>query len=438
MKKYLIILSFFAALFFWSSKPVLADCCNISCNGPVGGACHQACSNTWPCACVCLETCGGGSLPPPPPPDENRTFPTEGPTSTPRPTATPAPPTATPIASPTPTATPTATPTPSNTPTPTITPSPTPRLPTRTITQPLTGGLSSQSRNVRTFSSANDPVLQQVCMITSDCSKSESGCTVRTEHRVKLSTKTDFVTQPNAKTYITECVLVNGASICTTGNTTIDSSLFGKSYNGKAGLDYLQQEPGVEYKFGGFFQIKSNKANRINNPTKADGAGRLGVYEWESRTKNQYERLFFAINNLNDTEFTKGSDRTLKQATFKIEEDTQNCVIIAWDPRGIIYDQKTNKPLENAEVTLYKKNETGNFEKVKPFGPLMNPQTTSETGEYNFYTSEGIYKMEVKRDGYTTFMTEAIEQKQENKIVDIYIEKKNTGVIQYIKKFLHL
>lgn len=437
--KKLIIAGVFTLAFVFTSS-VLADCCQVSGRGPVGSSCHQACSNMWPCSCSCGDTCGGNSLPPPPPPDENRPRPTEGPTNTPRPTAVPS---ATPTASPTPSATPTPTLTPSptltptNTPTPTITPSPTPRLPTRTITQPFIGGLSSQSKNFRVFSSNDEPVLKQVCLLTSDCSKAESGCTVRTEHRVKLSAKPGYTFDPKAKTYITECIIVFGASICTTGDQKIDSTMFGTSYNGQSGWDYLRQEPTVQYQFNGLFKIANQRATRISNPVISDQNGNIGVYEWESRTKTQLERLFFAINDMNDTKVSSGADKSLKQATFKFEEDQQNCIIIAWDPRGTIFDKKTNSPVDGAEVTLYKKMQNGEYKIVgdgsstpTSMMPFLNPQKTNGKGEYNFYVSEGTYTLKVSKEGYEDFMTDPIEQKQENKVVNIYLEPKPQNILQ--------
>lgn len=364
-----------------------ADTCN--------DVCHYACSNAYNCGTG--QNCTPPSVPsqppetPPPPPPEDFPRP-PAPTSvppSPRPSATPKP-TNTPI--PTSTATPTPTLTPSQT------PSPTPRLPTRIITQSFT----NPDKQVVGFTAQSDvpEAIQQVCLQAQDCSLPASGCSVQTEHRVKLSQKAGYKGKANATMYIIECLLDNTEKICTTGDSATDNLLYGEHSPGVSNKEYMQQKYG--YRFVSFQKVTGTGTIPTSNPITTDNAGVIGTYEWESRTTKQMERLFFAINDITNTLSSQGSHATQKQATFSSNSTIQNCIVIAWDPHGVVYDSTTQKPIAGARVTLYaQQGDTQVPVGVKEgIGTFKNPYITDNSGRYNFRVVNGTYVLKVEKDGY--------------------------------------
>jgi hypothetical protein len=270
-----------------------------------------------------------------------------------------------------------------------------------------------------------EPVLRQVCLVTQDCSIASNGCTVQKEHRVRLTTKPGYTAEPEMDAYITECLLIGGSSICTTGDSTTDANYFGFKLNRKSNLDYLSSSPAIGYRFNGLFKIVNSSATRTSNPVASDSKGNLGVYEWESRTQNQYERLFFAVNNLSDTRFARGNDGSMKQGTWAYENTAQNCVIIAWDPSGYIIDKQSDKPISHATVTLLIENKDNSFvtatSKDIP-GNFINPLTTDASGFYNFQVPEGKYKIKITHPDYEPYISETINQEGANHTVNIYLK----------------
>lgn len=280
---------------------------------------------------------------------------------------------------------------------PTRAPSPTGSQPTQIITQPAPTEISH-----RAFSPQGRPTQKWVCVDSKPCST--GGCSAQAPdalaHRAKLTSKTDAPSLPNAGTYIFECLKLNDSThrgtFCTTGNSTLDMQKLGVSY-----LADLQHSYG--YAFEGFFAADGH--TRVNSPITTNSQGYIqntnSWYEWQSNTGPQTGRIFLAMNELSDN--SGGGNTGQKQATFGFDNPNRNCVMIKWDPYGVVFDSQTQKPIKDAVVTLYMKNDKGTFVKVTNedvLGGIQNPIVTGEDGGYDFGVSSGTYKLEVVAKGY--------------------------------------
>lgn len=297
------------------------------------------------------------------------------------PTPTPPPPTATPIP-------PTATPVP---------PTPTPIQPTTKVSIPLA--------QAQSFSDDRKSKLGQswICIESIPCSQEGVSCSGGDKtHRVRIQTKAGTTLKMNsAPTYVFECISPDQLSYrCTTGIDSLDQSLISKS-----------NLPGLVSEYGYRFISYTNTQNAwidqtiANSVPKTREDGTFGPYEWESKTDIQVGRLMMSMQDLDGTgNADRGSVGALQQATFSFTADKFNkdCVIIKWDPQGIIYDIDSLNPIEDAKVTLLVKNAEGKFVLMedKKWGLLANPVLSSQKGDYQFFVPAGTYKLEVEKDGY--------------------------------------
>jgi len=213
--------------------------------------------------------------------------------------------------------------------------------------------------------------------------------------RAKLSGKNLL---PDQDTYLLECLIddILGPQ-CTTGDAAVDTSLLGTSL-----LANLQ----AAYNYN-LIAIVDENNNPIapGTPIRADNQGHIGPIEWESVTKGQrVSRVFVAMNAI-DPGFYQGNDPAQKQGIFELQAlPHTSCLMLTWDPEGIVFDTDTKEPVEGAEVTLFMK-EDGKFRKVHAndvLGGVINPFKTKKDGRYLFRVPDGVYKMTVRADGYTS------------------------------------
>lgn len=345
-------------------------------------------------------------------------------TRTPTPTNTPRPPTATP----------TNTPIPSNTPTPTKTPTPSPIQPTLLVSQP-------PAKNMSTKVAQNKSNQQWTCLKSEPCSNNPN-CSGQGDptHRVRLANKPTAKLIPNKMTWIFECIQSVQGYRCTTGVSAVDQDIIGTSY-----LSALNSEYG--YRFGKFTLGNGTTTinQQVSNPIYTTDIGTIGPFEWESYTRSYVGRIFMAVHKLDPGQSGGGGNTGQKQAVIwptgnQIE---QTCVMIKWDPHGIVYDKNTKQPLSNVSVILFTKNNDGVFTKVNGdhiFGGLVNPVITQDSGEYIFHVPDGVYQLRITKPGYIPYTTE--EFVEVGKIVekDIYLEKNTlfNKTIQYVKGILNL
>jgi hypothetical protein len=206
-----------------------------------------------------------------------------------------------------------------------------------------------------------------------------------------------------------ECVKVptNNATICTTGNSSLDNELFGTYTGTQSNFEYLHATFGYEFHPPVLAVNAYKRGESLSNPfiapsTNGSALGSMGIVEWQSHTRDELERTFYAMNYPDDL-FSNGRRGTQQQGTWVPTVENTNCVMISWDPYGTVFDSQTLRPIKNAEVTLLMKRSNGAFTKVEAkevLGNFRNPYITGEDGAYNFNVASGEYKLVVKADGY--------------------------------------
>ncbi len=299
---------------------------------------------------------------------------------------------------------------PLTTPAPTSTPaaSPTPVQPTTEISTPPTPTVNP-AVPTPTPARGQDPTarLSQrwVCLDSKPCSA--GGCSGQgvVDHRAKISSKADVKPLTGTNTYVFECLRVPDPrrpaftiQKCTTGNAPLDDSTIGRG-------NLIDLARNYGYRYNGIY--KADGLTLANNPipSSANNNGNIGTYEWESYTTDNVNRLFFAMNWYDPNGPQTGNAFSQKQGTLQYDTTSKKCVMIRWDPRGAIFDSKSLKPIEGAEVTLLKKTDAGKFVLVTDNdvlgGGLHNPYITKTDGAFSFYVPDGSYKLIVKKDHYS-------------------------------------
>lgn len=462
--KFSVFILTFLILLFLYSTPSIAQCYNgIPPNPGCSGSSEAgSCGNSGPNSCYCLASCGNGwfdtSCPdcisktvtcscgnpttcykPKPPPKCTRNKCTirgctqfrcqtveydppcnqandcanggdldcktcGGPTSPPAPTATsiPPPPTAT-----------------------TIPPSPTPIPPTAVVTAPPAQDLSQKA------GTPSKPTQAWMCLDTEFCYKS-ANCSkiagVDYVHRVRLKNKADVKLQSSTRTYIFECLQTDAGYRCTSGNSAVDNEVIGTNY-----LDTMLSEHGYSF-------IKLTAADgstSIGQPLTTGAGGELGPYEWESTTIKNIGRVFFAVQNIVGSN-ALDAEGSLHQGTVTFEgKGGQKCLLIKYDPHGIVIDQTTKQLITNASVTLLQKNKQGNFETVTSknlIGGIINPASTDKNGSFAFMVPGGIYQIKVEKSGYRPYLSPEITQKDKSEYLEVILQR--LSLIEKMSKFI--
>jgi hypothetical protein len=240
-------------------------------------------------------------------------------------------------------------------------------------------------------------------------------------HSASVSVDPEAKLLANSKTYIFECF---STSECTSGNAILDQTVFGKNSFGEIGTNY-------GYKFEG--------STLPSNPLMSDGSGSIAPFTWQSSTPASHERRWLALNYLAPTAIQgTGEEKTQQIGTFNFEEaiNQSNCVSIAWDPYGRVFDSQTLDPINKATVTLLKKRDDGAFTMMTPAdllgGNILNPQTTKEDGGFSFVVPDGTYKLSVTQDSYTFPEQLANIQSNYPRIYsDIYPGKTGEEIVQF-------
>lgn len=183
---------------------------------------------------------------------------------------------------------------------------------------------------------------------------------------------------------------------CTTGQPDVDTTTIGSG-----NYEFLKA---MGYEYNGIY--KSDGTTHADNPVPKglNNNGDIGQYEWESSTPNQVNHMFFAMNWFDPNGPQAGNDFTQKQGTLQFDEQSKKCIMIRWDPRGVVFDSKSLKPVAGAEVTLLKKLGNGQFVPVTSDdvlgGGLENPFITKDDGAFVFYVPDGTYKLSIKKNNY--------------------------------------
>jgi hypothetical protein len=332
--------------------------------------------------------------------------------------------------------------TPTNTPT--VTPTPTGIQPTQEIsmiptpTVNPTVAIPSGAPTGGTPNPINKLSQRWVCLKAEPCSDSASGCSAILDHRVKLTVKTDRGDDakpiPNLPTYIFECIQTPNGHKCTTGDPQKDQEILGST-----NYPLLAAAPpaGYGYSYGGMYF--ADGVSVAPNPIDDNATGDFGVREWESYTQTTAPRLFLAMNKFNPN--TVGGEIGAQQQGILpfLQSGSKKCIQISWDPSGTVYDHLTLQPVVGAQVTLLMKGDDGQYKIVTGndvLGGIQNPIATDANGAYNFMVPDGVYKIEVKKDGYNSYKSNDLKQSGKPAIHDVELKKEGTSFMDAVQDFL--
>jgi len=238
-------------------------------------------------------------------------------------------------------------------------------------------------------------------------------------HTASVSVDPKYKLLPSSNTYVFECL---SSSECTSGNSAVDLQVFGKDNYGELNNQY-------GYNFQG--------SSLPSNPSMSDGAGTIPTFSWTSSTSQSHERRWLAMNYVEPTitaNADKGGGEHLGTFDFESVLNQSDCVSLSWDPYGRVFDSKTLEPVNQATVTLYKK-DGDIFRMMTPKdilgGNIINPQVTKEDGGFSFVVPDGTYKLVVSNNNYT--FPEELNNLQSNysKIYsDIYPAQTGVEIVQ--------
>jgi len=229
------------------------------------------------------------------------------------------------------------------------------------------------------------------------CAPGPNGQPVANGHRVRLTAKPEAKLLPSSDTYVVECLATTKGEVCTTGNPTTDNTVYSK--DNVAAL--LASD---NYQFQGIFQSDGKTA--ATNPVKSKANGEIDPVEWQSYSKGN-SRKFFGLNFFDPNGGNQFSGTgAVQQGTFSFETQSnlKDCVSIAWDPYGRVFDSESLEPIPNASVALLKKRNNGTFSQLLAGeiigGAIENPYTTKDNGYYSFVVPDGTYKLSVTQSNY--------------------------------------
>lgn len=280
------------------------------------------------------------------------------------------------------------------------------------------------------FVRAQQASQRWVCLNAIHCweEKTESAaCVIKSGHIALLTARPDAKLLPNIRTYINECLATDAGQICTTGIKDIDISIYGVD-NSKV------LKTSSDYQFEGLFA--SDGTTSTSNPVNSLGNGNIDPVYWQSYSSGN-ERRFLALNYFEPTTVANNANEGgQQQGTFDFESiyNASDCVSLSWDPYGKVFDSKTLEPVNQATVTLYKK-DADIFRIMTSAdvlgGNILNPQVTKEDGGFSFVVPDGTYKLIVSHNNYS--FPEELNNLQANysKIYsDIYPAQTGIDIVQ--------
>jgi len=304
----------------------------------------------------------------------------------------------------------------------------------------------------RTYEDKNIPAVDQ----------KEWAKFVRWVHSAELSTKPTTLDKPlaNSNTYIVECLQIptnlnipaavraeltaNGGKIptevCTTGDSNVDKFIWNNDrFATVIKLFSAYGQNGIGYEYQGYYKedlVSKYEPESTNHyvTTNASGDFPMGKFVYASDTWTGtfvVDRKFMAYNR-----FAKGDGLNVAGAggqqqgklEFTFEGANKNCVKIAWDPYGTVFDTQTLEPVPGTAVALYT-NQGGVFRLVNdqdvPGGFIQNPMTTKEDGYFSFIVPDGTYKLAVSATGYTFPTTQTTLQSNAHVIYSDFYHGEN-------------
>ena len=251
------------------------------------------------------------------------------------------------------------------------------------------------------------PIFTPFCFVSKICSAAGSGCSHGGDrrHRVRLTVEPGKGPQPNSKVYVVVAVAAADGQHYTSGNAGID-----------AYLTYPPMPANLGYRFEGLYgEDGTTPINQtLTNTLTSNASGDLSVsaMEWQDHTTQAPERRFLGISEEQPQPTINpglglGAQQQAEIPKSDLATALQNCLSLAWDPDGTVFDSQSLEPIPGASVTLLKKRDNGAFTFVNKFDPndvpsgiLTNPYLTIEDGGFNFFVPDGTYKLTPQIAGY--------------------------------------
>lgn len=243
-----------------------------------------------------------------------------------------------------------------------------------------------------------------VCLDGKRCNE-EGNCSQIRTHSARLTVKPGSEPLADKETFIIECIATAEGQICTSGFNSVDEALYGSRPMETLAANY-------QYVYQGMYDASGD--NIITNPLPPNQNALLqsgawsGAVEWADETPEKLERKFLAMNFVTADTGGGGEVGTggQQQGTFDFETaGGTDCVAIAWDPYGVVFDSNSLEPIPQAKVSLLKKRDSGEFTLLQSNevlgGVLINPQFVKSDGGYSFAPQPGVYKLDVQQDGYS-------------------------------------
>lgn len=169
----------------------------------------------------------------------------------------------------------------------------------------------------------------------------------------------------NVWIYLVACVNTGQNIKCTTGNQSFDEELS------------IAKDPNHT------FLVATEEG--VGAFKKQLSTSRLEVVAMSYTPQGTDHRFFAVIPN--PEELVEGQGSTVQYGTFEGSQEIEKCAAVHWDPYGRIFDSLSLEPIANVSIAL-----------VDPSTKTLslntyssNPQTTSVSGEFNFFVKTGYY-----------------------------------------------
>lgn len=204
-------------------------------------------------------------------------------------------------------------------------------------------------------------------------------------HEAQVQTKQTAKALPNATTYIVECLQTpeNGRK-CTTGDSALDLKVFGVD-----NVTFLQDK----------YKYKLIHIKPPDNPVKSTADGSVGPILWSDETPRGMGRTWLAMNYYSASNINCGTQGGQQQCTFKFTQAAGNCVPLAWDPYGEIFDAKSLEPLPGVVTELLVQNKDKTFRRANTTdGTDINPNPrppTVQDGRYSYNVYPNTYAIAI-------------------------------------------
>ncbi|NTU73142.1 hypothetical protein HGB07_03145 [Candidatus Roizmanbacteria bacterium] len=226
-------------------------------------------------------------------------------------------------------------------------------------------------------------------------------CPQKDGHTARLATS-NVKPLPSTTTYVFECLPSDSGEICTSGNSAIDTKIYGVD-----NTSTLRKLLGYE-----FHSFTKDDGSTVSNPLTSLASGDLGSPLWKSTTTNVSGHKFMAMNYYTPSNSNNGTAGGNQQGDMSFDTVNKNCSSINWDPYGRVFDATTLEPVPHINVGLYQMY-NGVLTMVGPdtkfVGAIQNPYQTKEDGAYSFVVPDGTYQLQAQiADGKYIFPVSAI------------------------------